>query len=270
MQNWTLTRRHLLRTIPAAGCLALSTRLGFAEEEPVIARIDAAPQTHALVPALRMAHECHQAIAEVEDYTAVLIKKEMIGRELLESRMNLKLRHDPFGVYLKFIEPAEGRQVLYLPSENDNNMLVRETGLAGLVGAISLDPEGSMAMDENRHPITRIGLKFLLDAVIEDWLAQTAIENVTVNYYPNAKVSGVACKAIEVSFAAEHDLVEFQKRRLYIEAEHNLPIRVENFGFPARAGAQAPLLEDYLYSNLQINVGLTDSDFDPENDDYGF
>lgn len=270
MENWTITRRQLLCAIPAAGFVSISTRCILAEAEPVIARIDAAPQTHPLVPALRMAHESHQALAEVADYTAILIKKEMVGRELLESRMHLKLRQEPFGVYLKFIEPSEGRQVLFVPGENDDMMLVRETGLAGLVGAISLDPEGSMAMEENRHPITRIGLKYLLDAVIEDWLAQTAVENATVNYYPNARVSGVACKAIEVSFAAEHDLVEFQKRRLYINAENNLPIRVENFGFPARAGQQSPLLEDYLYSELRTNVGLTDADFDPENEDYGF
>jgi hypothetical protein len=269
-ENWTLTRRRLLGLVPAAGYAALSNRLGFADTEPVIARIDAAPQAHPLVPALRMAHECQQALAEVDDYTAILEKKEMVGSDLLESRMHLKLRHEPFGVYLKFIEPAEGRQVLFVPGENDDQLLVRETGLAGLVGAISLDPEGSMAMEENRHPITRIGLKFLLDAVIENWLDQTAVEGATVNYYPNARISGVACKAIEVAFAEEHALVEFQKRRLYIDAESNLPIRVENFGFPARQGGNSPLLEDYLYSNLRTNVGLTDADFDPENDEYGF
>ncbi len=271
MANRTHTRRGFLKTIPAAaGCLALSTGWSFGEDEPVIARIEAAPQTHPLVPALRMAHDCHQAVADVDNYTAEFVKKELIGRQLIESRMELKLRHDPFAVYLKFIDPNEGRQVLYVPGRNDNNLLVKETGLAGLVGAISLDPSGSMAMEDNRHPITQIGIKFMLDAVMEDWLAQTAVENVTVNYYPNARVSGVACKAIEVTFPTNHNLVEFHKRRLYIEAEHNLPIRVENFGFPTQSGGRAPLVEDYLYANLQTNVGLTDSDFDRNNRSYGF
>lgn len=271
MHRSTLSRRVFLQTIPAAaGCLALSTRSSLGEDAPVIARIEAAPQSHPLVPALRMAHECHQSLAEVDDYTSVFVKKELIGRQLLESSMELKVRHNPFGVYLKFIDPHEGRQVLYVPGRNDNNLLVKETGLAGLVGAISLDPKGSMAMEDNRHPITEIGIKFMLEAVMESWLTQTAVENATVNYYPNARVSGIACKAIEVTFSEPHDQVDFHKRRLYIEAEHNLPIRVENFGFPTQAGGRAPLIEDYLYSNLQINVGLTDRDFDQNNRSYGF
>lgn len=265
MKLQTFSRRQLLAAIPAAGCVALTSRWSLGDNEPVIARIDAAPQSHPLVPALRLAHESQQAFASVDDYTAILVKKELVGGEMLEAQMDLKLRHDPFSVYLKFIVPAEGRQVLYVPSRNDGNMLVRETGLAGLVGAISLDPSGDMAMAENRHPINQIGIRFLVEAVIEDWLLQTAIEDVSVNYYPEARIGGVECKAIEVTFPEEHNLVDYHKTRLYIEKAGGMPIRVENFGFPARAGGNAPLIEDYLYSNLEVNVGLSNSDFDADN-----
>jgi hypothetical protein len=88
MANRTHTRRGFLKTVPAAaGCLALSAGWSFGEDEPVIARIEAAPQTHPLVPALRMAHDCHQAVADVDNYTAEFVKKELIGRQLIESRL---------------------------------------------------------------------------------------------------------------------------------------------------------------------------------------
>ena len=46
-------------------------------------------------------------------------------------------------------------------------------------------------------------------------------------------------------------------------------VRVEQFGFPT-SGQQPPVLEEYHYSNIKTNVGLSDIDFDAANKAYGF
>ncbi len=58
--------------------------------------------------------------------------------------------------------------------------------------------------------------------------------------------------------------------RLYVDKKTAFPVRVEQFDFPAKTGAKAPILEQYTYLNVQPNSGLTDSDFDVKNPSYQF
>ena len=44
----------------------------------------------------------------------------------------------------------------------------------------------------------------------------------------------------------------------------------ERYGWPRRQGEKAPLVEEYTYSNIKTNVGLTNADFDTSNRNYGF
>ena len=39
---------------------------------------------------------------------------------------------------------------------------------------------------------------------------------------------------------------------------------------PAKAGDPLPVIEEYTYLNLKLNVGLTDKDFDHTNEEYNF
>ena len=58
-------------------------------------------------------------------------------------------------------------------------------------------------------------------------------------------------------------------RQVYIDKENNLPIRFEAYDWPK--GGKAPdLMEEYTYSDLRVNVGLTPRDFDPANKSYSF
>jgi hypothetical protein len=58
--------------------------------------------------------------------------------------------------------------------------------------------------------------------------------------------------------------------RLYVAKDNRLPVRVEQFDFPAKTGAQPAILEQYTYLNVKANVGLKDIDFDVENPAYDF
>ena len=58
--------------------------------------------------------------------------------------------------------------------------------------------------------------------------------------------------------------------RLYINKADGLPARVEQFGFPAKSGDAAPIVEQYTFMNVKTNVGLSDVDFDENNPKYDF
>jgi hypothetical protein len=241
-----------------------------AEPQQIAVRIEEAPQSHALIPALKMAAESLAELEHVKDYQATLVKKEKVGELMLTARMEIKFRENPRAVYLKFLEPHAGREVLYRPDQNAGNLLVHDVGLASLVGSVSLDPTGALAMEENRYPISQIGLKRLMEMVLDQWLKETRIADTTVNYYPNAKIGGVPCRVIEVSHAKKHPDVVNHMTRLYLDASSNLPVRIQNYDYPKAPGEKPELVEDYYYMDLRTNVGLTDADFDSTNSKYGF
>ena len=74
----------------------------------------------------------------------------------------MKVRHEPFSVYMHFDEPHAGREVIFVEGRNNNNLLVHEAGFASLIGTLELEPTGSQAMAENRYPITKAGIQKMI------------------------------------------------------------------------------------------------------------
>ena len=46
--------------------------------------------------------------------------------------------------------------------------------------------------------------------------------------------------------------------------------RPEGISFPGKNDKEPPLVEEYTYSEIKANPGLTDKDFDPANPTYAF
>ncbi|MGC4049837.1 MAG: DUF1571 domain-containing protein [Paludibaculum sp.] len=195
------------------------------------------------------------ALKEVKDYTATFLRKELVGEKLVSSTLDVKIRHEPFSVYLKFVEPYAGREVIYVAGKNDGKLQVHETGFASLVGTLSLDPTGKMAMDGNRYPVTLIGLRTMTETVVDKWLGVTKQDGLKVNVYPNATIGDLSCKAIETILAKPVDGLPYQTVRLYFDNATGIPIRVQSLAFAANPGEKQGVIEDYFYSKLKTNVG---------------
>lgn len=268
--NRSISRRQWLQSsaVAAAALVSAGYLPSAAHADTKIAsRIAEAEQSHPLVPVLKLAAKSLEKLEAVDDYEAVIIKKEMIGKTMLTSQMQIKLREEPKDVYLKFIEPHAGRQVLYSPNKRNGNMLVRETGIASLVGALEIDPMSDRVKAENRYNITKIGLRNMLTILMDRWLDETKLSGVDVKFYPTAKIGSQSCKVVQITYAEQRPEVRYQSSRLYIDNASELPVRLQNWEF---AQPKPELVEDYYYSNLTTNVGLKDVDFDPENPKYGF
>jgi hypothetical protein len=189
---------------------------------------------------------------------------------MVSHKMLLKVRTEPFSVYLRYLAPYEGREVIYVEGQNKGQLLAHDVGVKALVGTVSLLPTSRRAMDESRYPITKIGMQALLDLTIEQWESELAHDEIDVKYFPNAKIGEVECKVIQTSHSEPRKHFRFHMTRLYIDRSTNLPVRIEQFGWPAKDGDNPPIIEEYTYLNLKANVGLKDIDFDTRNPSYGY
>ncbi len=264
-------RRSFLALLGVGALGGLIPSVG-AEDLQLAALIDQASQTHALIPALRAALAAQDAVKQLKDYEASFSKTELVGRKTITTKMLLKVRHAPFSVYLKYLDPHAGREAIYVTGQNSNQVVVHDTGIASLVGTLKLDPASSTAMDENRYPITKAGMQGLVEAVMGTWLSQVKQDatGITVNNYPNSKIGEQSCHTLETVLAQPVGTDSYQMTRLYIDSTTKLPVRVQQYAFPARRGQKPMLVEDYLYQNIKTNIALTDVDFDSNNPKYGY
>lgn len=240
---------------------------------PALAQGDAPakPAEHPLKAAIKLAKQAEAAASEMKDYRAIFTKREMVKGQMYASQMQLKLRQEPFSVYLRFINPEHaGREVLFVEGQNNNQMLAHDTGLKALVGTVSLDPQGDMALAEARYPVTRIGMQNLAKGVLTQWERESAFGECDVKYYPEAKLGEQPVIVVESSHPIRRNQFKFALTRLWLDKETRMPVRVQQYDFPPAPGAQPILVEEYTYTNIEPNVQLTDQDFDTRNPQYQF
>ena len=240
------------------------------ESEPV-AKEETGKPAMTLADALKFAEESRAAVKEVKDYTAVFTKTELVKGRMIRQEMDMKFRARPFSVYLKYRSEAEaGRQAIYVEGRNDNRLAVKEVGLKGVV-PLQLKLDSALVMDENRYPVTHVGIANLLKTATSTWERESKMQGIQpeVKFFPNAKLGDVPCQVVQVTQPKPHKDLKYYIGRVYFDKETKLPIRAECYGWPRNPREKKPpLVEDYIYSNLKLNVGLTDADFTPAR--YGF
>jgi hypothetical protein len=240
-----------------------------------------APAAHPLDNALQMADDALEDLQGIRDYTATLVKRERMNGTLGEREfMKIKIRNErlvegkqvPFSIYMRFVKPkaVAGREVIWVKGHNDGKILAHETGIITGIKTFHLDPDGWLAMQNNRHPIYEAGLENLVLKLIEKAERDKAAGQCQVEYRKGAKINGRACTMISVTHDEQKAPYDFHNAQVFIDDELNIPVRYVAYDWPANPGEEAPVIEEYTYLEVQVNVGLTDKDFDPANDDYEF
>ena len=222
--------------------------------------------------ARRVIADCKVRYESVEDYTCTFFKRERIDGQLYTPHvMILKARSKPSSLYLKFLQPCPGREAIFVQGKNGGKIVAHDVGLGRIVaGTMHLDPEGSMAMEENRHPITEAGLGSMIQTVKKRWDDELHPGESVLTFHPQAKVGDRPCLMVESVHPRPGPSFLFYKVKLYVDKELGLPIRFEAYDWPKHPGAEPELMEEYTYINLKLNIGLTDRDFDPANKLYSY
>ncbi|HXT59429.1 MAG TPA: DUF1571 domain-containing protein [Pirellulales bacterium] len=224
--------------------------------------------------AIRVVEASLAALEPVADYSCVLIKRERIaGRLTHAERLAIKLRHDPFSVYVNYLAPdkVKGQEAIYVHGHNDNRLLAHPNGLKGrLVGTFKLDPQGKMAMEGNRYPITDLGVKRMAESWLEEARRDVQFVRCSAKIIPGAKVNERPCTCVELTRLEHHHDSPFRITRLFIDAELRLPVRYEAYEWSAQPGGEPELAEEYTYLQFQPNRRFSDLDFDVQNPEYKF
>lgn len=243
-----------------------------------------AAKTHPLDLPIQMAQSAlERSRAEINDYTAILVKRERINGQLSdEAYLSAKIRNEkesggeittPFSVYLKFLKPSsvKGREVIFVKGHNNGKLIAHEGGLRGkFTPSLYLDPNGTLAMMGQRYPITEVGIERLCEKLLERASHDRVRSMCQVTTQP-AKINKRAATRIEVIHPEKMPHLDFHLARVFIDEEYGVPVRYEAYDWPRTPGApvsENDLIEEFTYVRLKMNVGLTDSDFDPANPEY--
>jgi hypothetical protein len=270
---------------PAASDAATAAGLSSLSAEELKRRI------HREIHGSRLALQLHIALLEVgkhriesvPDYSATFLKQERVDGDDLQDlqTIQLKMRHKPFGVYMKWLEGGDvGRQVLFSEGQYDDQVQVKLGGkLSKVLPTLKLEPTGSMAMKESRHPVTEMGLLQLAEFVLQYRkrdLAQP--QGVHWEMIPDQKFLDHLCDCWVVEYNNREAEKVYRKSITYIDRKHSLPICVKNFGWPAQgeefadaaALDEATFIEYYGYTDIEFETRLSDADFDKTNAEYKF
>ena len=231
------------------------------------------PNEHPLMPALRWAHSGQREMEQLADYSATMVKRERINGKLGEHEfMFVKVRHNPFSVYMRFLAPnkLKGQEVIFVEGMNGGKMSAHGTGMLKVFGTQQLEPTSLIAMQGNRYPITELGVLNLVSRLIAIGERDTQYGECEVKFYPGAKIEDRVCTCIEVMHPVPRRNFLFHIARIYIDDELNIPIRYEAYDWPEKEGGEPIRTEEYTYLELKLNNGFTDADFDVRNPNYQF
>lgn len=225
------------------------------------------PGEHPLAPTVRVLTDVLANIDQnVRDYTCTLVKQEAIdGGPGEQQHIMMKCRNQPFSVYMKFLKPYTGREVLYVDGVNNNEMTVLEAGWKRNLGKMNLSPTGMVAMRGQRHPITEVGLRNLTAKLLAGKTAEMQFGECVVTSNPNTKIGSRPTTMIQIMHPTPRNQFANHVTRIFLDNELRVPIHYDAYMWPDAPGKSPPLDASYTYSNLKLNVGLATQDFDANN-----
>jgi hypothetical protein len=212
-------------------------------------------------------------IDRVEGYTATLRKQERLRGALgPEQTLAMKVRHRPFAVYLKFLAPVEGKEIVYAEGHHDNKMIAHSTGVSRLlVPRLAVPPDHPIALAEARHPVTEAGLANLSRRLVEfrrkDLDDPEAVTILDRTAGPDGR-SYLRSLHLHPRQAPDRP---FARVEVLYDPETRFPIQITNFDWPRPEDkGDLPLAERYRYDDLDLDASLSALDFDPANPAYAF
>ena len=223
--------------------------------------------------ALRASH--HQLergkliLERTNDYSAQFKRQERINGSLLDAQaMNLKVRHAPFSLYMKWTEGDKGRQLIFVQGQNDDKVLIQIGGMAGrLTGALPMAADDPRVLAESRYPATSAGLLALTNIILAHHENDLKRESgLTAEMRDGESFDNRPCYLTTLTYDDPQTNADYHKSLILIDKELSVPVCVRNYtwveGQPAATHDESNLIEHYAYTGLQINTQLSDNDFE--------
>ena len=163
------------------------------------------------------------------------------------------------------------REAIYIVGRNNGKVLTHDVGLNKLLaGTLRLDPTGVWAMEDCLHPISEAGIGPLLDTLQTRWSSELDPSESVVAFRDDQTVGTRRCTMIETTHP--HQRPSSCSIGSASSSTTSSDCRSTSRPMTGRPSPQAPavMVEEYTYSDLRLNVGLSDLDFDASNGNYAF
>lgn len=213
----------------------------------------------------------------VRDFSCRLVKRERINGVLQEMHfIDMEVREaqaqggqlvQPLSIYLHFLAPKNvvDRRLIFVEGANQGKILVRNGGKHFDYVIADVDPNSDAAREETLVPITGIGFNRLLAHMIDVLEKHRQVDpvgdNTTAQRIRGAKINGRECTVIRITHPRPMQGLEFHQANVFVDKELHAPVRVDYSDWPKIEGRPAPLIAEYTYTNLKLNVNLPDSTF---------
>ena len=215
----------------------------------------------------------------VRDYTCLIVKREQINGVLQDHRFILARVRAPgvhdgrqqiLSVHLKFLKPAKfaGREVIYVAGQNNDEMIVKRGGKRFGFVTVHVAPNSELARTESLMHIGSLGFDSMVSQIVaqlrRDIAADPTGSNTEVRLSHDAKINNRKCTAVVITHPMRASGLTYYRAEYFVDSEYQIPVRIACYDWSKLEGASPPLLCEFIYTNIKINVGLTDTDFDAQ------
>lgn len=228
--------------------------------------VAAPPDVKARAKVHRFEQRLKDAAARTQDHTALFYKREHLDGELKPAEhILLKWRaaaptRGP-QLYMKWIAGHhKGRELLW---RGDKQMKIK----AGIL-TLDVDVDGALVRGQSRHSVREAGLVEMARMIAADIDRAQARKHRGVTYEDlgDKNVHGALAHCWAATLPKDEDPTFSAKRaEICIDARTSLPSVVKVWD---DVDGRLTLVEDYSFADIQVNAGLTDEDFSPDNASY--
>lgn len=219
---------------------------------------------------LAFLHRCRSRYdGRVQDYRCRFIKQELVkGKLTLEQHIDVRFRENPYSVDMHWVRnAAAAKRLNYVAGRwhdgDDEQFHVVPSGVLGLLvpGGVKRDVHGPEARSSSRKPVDQFGFKNSLDLIIKYCEVAKGEPEYHLRFRGLVEYDERPAYLFErrLPYRANDDTYPDRMLDVYIDAELLLPSGVYAYADDEKT----QLLGRYLLLDTQLNVGLTDADFQP-------
>lgn len=204
---------------------------------------------------------------DVRDYRCTFMKKERLPTGMTEEqKIAVRYREDPFSVRMEWLEHAGRASVVTFVkgrwgSGGEQLANVIPSGIFGLLapGGVKRDIHGKDMRKSSRRTIDQFGFRSSLELIIKYCELAADDPYYSLEYQGRAFRTGRECFRFErrLPYREAGGAWPDHLLRFYIDVEWLVPVAV--FAYSDAAGER--LLGSYISKDVELNVGLGDSDF---------
>jgi len=209
----------------------------------------------------------------VRDYSCTFIKKERVnGRLRAEQEMACLFKEDPFSVHMNWVRPGDSlaKQAVYVhgklkDAEGDELAYVRPVPpLDILAKRVTQEIHGKSAETASRRFIDQFGFANTLRMILKHCDLAARRGELDIRYVGEGQIDGRPTYEIHRRLPYTGEDGPYPERLLIVHIDKELLLPTGCFVYRDESRSDEALLGSYLWTNIKLNIQLSDADFTPE------